>query len=70
MKMLCPICGGTGVAILLPRGLAVPKQSMEEIMKTAKKELCKKCNGTGEVESGFLAVDLGLKSKTINESQK
>lgn len=67
MKIVCPVCQGTGVVLLFPQGLVVPKASMDEMVKTAKKDLCKTCDGTGEVESGFLATKLGLKKQVINE---
>ena len=68
MLQICPKCAGSGVDIIFPSGLSVPKTiAPEEIMKMAKKTICPFCKGTGEVETGWLARQLGLKRQAINE---
>jgi len=63
MRMLCPICAGSGVVVTLPKSGLIANVSQEEMLKHADKRLCPSCQGSGEVESGFLARQLGLIKK-------
>ncbi len=68
MLTVCQMCGGSGVVITMAKGLTLPKNtSQKDLLKAAHKEVCKMCGGSGEIQSGWLARQLGLKPKTINE---
>ena len=67
MKMICPMCKGMGVTMDIPQKLMIPKANMKDLMKNAKQIVCSVCKGTGEVESGFMAKELG---KTVNLNEE
>ena len=69
MKMICMQCQGLGVVIKMPSGVTILKQNVEEVARTAEKVVCPMCNGTGEIESGFMARKLGLTTRSINEGE-
>jgi len=54
MKMVCPLCQGSGVMIILPTNIAIPKMDPIALAKSGEKKVCHLCKGAGEIETGFL----------------
>lgn len=66
MQIMCPQCQGTGVMILIPKNLTVPKDNMQDLLKVAEKKKCHRCNGAGEIPTGWLYQEL-VKSGELKE---